>query len=82
MSMRATEGRQGNPNVLSFLEESLKKAGKEYIIVLLSEIFPSKLALFGDGELLKMQPPPRLGVLTSSVRSGSLDSGCVSAALH
>lgn len=30
------------------LKERLKNAGKEYIIVLLSEIFPDKLRLFED----------------------------------
>lgn len=41
-----TLGRQGNPKVLSNLKTLLEKAGKQYVTVLLSEIFPDKLALF------------------------------------
>ena len=41
-----TLGRQGSPNVLSNLESTLKAKKIPYLIVLLSEIFPSKLALF------------------------------------
>jgi Putative diphthamide synthesis protein len=43
-------GRQGSPKVLGTLENKLKAAGKAYIIVLLSEVFPSKLQLFPDVE--------------------------------
>ncbi|XP_059479942.1 2-(3-amino-3-carboxypropyl)histidine synthase subunit 1 [Neocloeon triangulifer] len=42
-----TLGRQGNPTVLSNLEKSITKSNLESVVVLLSEIFPQKLALFG-----------------------------------
>ena len=41
-----TLGRQGNPKVLSYLQESLTSAGIAHVVVLLSEIFPDKLKKF------------------------------------
>lgn len=41
-----TLGRQGSPNVLSSIEETLKKRKIPYFVALLSEIFPHKLAMF------------------------------------
>ena len=38
-----TLGRQGNPAILQRLEERLQGAGKDYFVLLLSEIFPSKV---------------------------------------
>ncbi|CAH3169939.1 unnamed protein product [Pocillopora meandrina] len=46
----STLGRQGSPKVLEKLEERFSKAGLEYVIVLMSEIFPGKLGLFEDVE--------------------------------
>lgn len=43
-----TLGRQGSPKIMDYLQESIKKAGKDYVTVLLSEIFPGKLAQFDD----------------------------------
>ena len=43
-----TLGRQGNPEILERLIKRLETAGKTYTIVLLTEIFPSKLKLFHD----------------------------------
>lgn len=43
-----TLGRQGSVSVLKRLEENLKRCNIEYITVLLSEIFPTKLDLFSD----------------------------------
>ncbi len=43
-----TLGRQGNVKILERLEERLKKSGKAVVILLLSEIFPQKLALMDD----------------------------------
>eukprot|EP01133_Synstelium_polycarpum_P003568 gene3568-4081_t len=45
-----TLGRQGSPKILDHLEDLLKAKGKEYTIVLLSEIFPHKLDMFADVE--------------------------------
>ncbi|CAH8610613.1 unnamed protein product [Heterobilharzia americana] len=43
-----TLGRQGSPAVVKKLQAELEKSGKTYIILLLSEILPSKLALFDE----------------------------------
>lgn len=43
-----TLGRQGKPQILKYLETSIKEQGKESINVLLSEIFPGKLDQFED----------------------------------
>ncbi|KAA0195511.1 Diphthamide biosynthesis protein 1, partial [Fasciolopsis buskii] len=43
-----TLGRQGSPAVLKQIRTRLDSLNKSYFILLLSEIFPSKLALFGD----------------------------------
>lgn len=43
-----TLGKQGNPSVVNRIEELLKKYNKEYFVLLISEIFPDKLALFPD----------------------------------
>ena len=40
-----TLGRQGNPAILSKIQERLKAKGKRYFIMLVSEITPAKLAL-------------------------------------
>ncbi|KAL1129301.1 hypothetical protein AAG570_013830 [Ranatra chinensis] len=44
-----TLGRQGSTSVFEHLEEKLKRDSKDYIRLLLSEVFPSKLSLFGNG---------------------------------
>ncbi|KAK1785767.1 hypothetical protein P4O66_003155 [Electrophorus voltai] len=43
-----TLGRQGNPKILEHLELKLKALGRLFTRVLLSEIFPNKLALMAD----------------------------------
>ena len=45
-----TLGRQGNTNILDRLETILKEKQLPYVIVLLSEIFPDKLAKFTEIE--------------------------------
>ena len=55
-----TLGRQGNPHILRHIEQRMKDAQKEYIILLLSEIFPSKLALFSDVDAWVQIACPRL----------------------
>ncbi|XP_030848155.1 2-(3-amino-3-carboxypropyl)histidine synthase subunit 1 [Strongylocentrotus purpuratus] len=57
-----TLGRQGSPNVLDSLKEQVTKAGKEYIVVLLSEIFPDKLGLFADIDAWVQIACPRLSI--------------------
>lgn len=43
-----TLGRQGNPSVLKTIQNKLRTQGKEEVVLLLSEIFPSKIELFKD----------------------------------
>ncbi|CAH8545806.1 unnamed protein product [Schistosoma turkestanicum] len=43
-----TLGKQGSPAVVKQLQTELEKSGKTYCIILLSEILPSKLALFDE----------------------------------
>jgi len=60
--IQGTLGRQGNPNILSHLEEILTERGIPYIIVLLSEIFPWKLSLFQDVDAWVQVACPRLSI--------------------
>lgn len=46
--MKCTLGKQGSPAVVKQLQIELEKSGKTYIVLLLSEIIPSKLALFDE----------------------------------
>ena len=55
-------GRQGSPNILSHLQEVMHRQGKEYVVVLLSEIFPEKLRLFSDVDAWIQVACPRLSI--------------------
>jgi len=57
-----TLGRQGNPNVLAHLKEKVEKAGKKVVTVLLSEIFPQKLALMSEVGAWVQIACPRLSI--------------------
>ncbi|KAK6504830.1 Diphthamide biosynthesis protein 1 [Arthrobotrys musiformis] len=57
-----TLGRQGNPNTLANLEDRLKEMGIDYVLLLLSEIFPGKLAMFGDVDAWVQVACPRLSI--------------------
>ena len=57
-----TLGRQGSPRVLHTLEALLARAGKQYAIVLLSEIFPAKLNAFTDIDAWIQIACPRLSI--------------------
>jgi 2-(3-amino-3-carboxypropyl)histidine synthase len=57
-----TLGRQGSPKVLDNLKEMLTNASKEYVVVLLSEIFPGKLQLFEDIGAWVQVACPRLSI--------------------
>ncbi|XP_060743941.1 2-(3-amino-3-carboxypropyl)histidine synthase subunit 1 [Tachysurus vachellii] len=57
-----TLGRQGNPKILEHLEEKLKALGRSFTRVLLSEIFPSKLALMKDVDTWVQIACPRLSI--------------------
>lgn len=55
-------GRQGSPNILQHLQEVMHRQGKEYVVVLLSEIFPEKLKLFSDIDAWIQIACPRLSI--------------------
>ncbi len=55
-------GRQGNPHTLTLIENHLTARGIPFINLLLSEIFPSKLALFDDVDCWVQVACPRLSI--------------------
>ncbi|KAL0582669.1 hypothetical protein ABG067_007353 [Albugo candida] len=57
-----TLGRQGNPEILNRLTTLLESCGKEYFVLLLSEIFPDKLAIFEDVDAWIQVACPRLSI--------------------
>ncbi|KAJ1667202.1 Diphthamide biosynthesis protein 1 [Coemansia sp. RSA 1813] len=57
-----TLGRQGNAKVLEELQERITQRGLAYEIVLLSEIFPQKLAQFPDIDCWVQIACPRLSI--------------------
>ncbi|KAJ7308941.1 hypothetical protein JRQ81_008221 [Phrynocephalus forsythii] len=57
-----TLGRQGSPAILEHLEGCLQAAGKPFVRLLLSEIFPGKLQLFPDVQAWVQVACPRLSI--------------------
>jgi 2-(3-amino-3-carboxypropyl)histidine synthase len=55
-------GRQGNPHTLSVIEQHLRKKGIPWVNILLSEIFPGKLAMMPDVETWVQIACPRLSI--------------------
>lgn len=55
-------GRQGNPQTLDRLEKHFAAAGVEVVKIILSEIFPQKLAMFGDIDAFVQVACPRLSI--------------------
>ena len=55
-------GRQGNPHTLTMIENHLNKLGIPYVNLLLSEIFPGKLAMFEDVDCWVQIACPRLSI--------------------
>ncbi|KAM7493862.1 hypothetical protein LguiB_028471 [Lonicera macranthoides] len=43
-----TLGRQGNPRILDRLEKKMREKGLDWTVILMSEISPSRVLLFGD----------------------------------
>ncbi|KAF1761469.1 hypothetical protein GCK72_009725 [Caenorhabditis remanei] len=60
--IQGTLGRQGNLKVVEELEEQLKRKGKQFLRVLLSEIFPEKLAMFPEVDCWVQVACPRLSI--------------------
>jgi len=57
-----TLGRQGNPKILSHLSEKIVESGRKIVTVLLSEIFPQKLALMKEVGAWVQIGCPRLSI--------------------
>ncbi|RZF48194.1 hypothetical protein LSTR_LSTR006161, partial [Laodelphax striatellus] len=57
-----TLGRQGHPKVLHYIQKEIANLSKESVIVLLSEIFPSKLKLFTGVDAWIQVACPRLSI--------------------
>jgi 2-(3-amino-3-carboxypropyl)histidine synthase len=55
-------GRQGNPYTMGLIEKKLEDQGTPYINLLLSEIFPGKLAMMNDVECWVQVACPRLSI--------------------
>ncbi|TKA74743.1 Diphthamide biosynthesis protein 1 [Cryomyces minteri] len=55
-------GRQGNPHTMSLIENHLNQQGIPFINLLLSEIFPGKLAMMTDVECWVQVACPRLSI--------------------
>ncbi|KAK0740853.1 putative diphthamide synthesis protein-domain-containing protein [Schizothecium vesticola] len=55
-------GRQGNPHTMALIESKLKEMGVPVVHLLLSEIFPGKLAMMGDIECWVQVACPRLSI--------------------
>ncbi|CAN3376614.1 2-(3-amino-3-carboxypropyl)histidine synthase subunit 1 [Diutina rugosa] len=55
-------GRQGNPQTLSRLEGHLQQRGVQVVKIILSEIFPQKLAMFDDVDAFIQVACPRLSI--------------------
>jgi len=57
-----TLGRQGNPNILHHLKSKCEAKGKKIVTILLSEIFPQKLALMSEVGAWVQIACPRLSI--------------------
>lgn len=55
-------GRQGNPHTMALIERRLRERGVPFVNLLLSEIFPGKLALMADVECWVQVACPRLSI--------------------
>ncbi|PYH90773.1 diphthamide biosynthesis protein [Aspergillus ellipticus CBS 707.79] len=55
-------GRQGNPNTMAMIENHLNERGIPFVNLLLSEIFPGKLASMADVECWVQIACPRLSI--------------------
>ncbi|SLM37209.1 diphthamide biosynthesis protein 1 [Lasallia pustulata] len=65
-------GRQGNPHTMALIESHLAARGVPHIALLLSEIFPGKLALMPDVECWVQVACPRLSIDWGTIKEGVL----------
>ncbi|KAL5254168.1 hypothetical protein ACHWQZ_G013817 [Mnemiopsis leidyi] len=57
-----TLGRQGNPAILSNIQKQITAAGKSYVVLLMSEIFPERLGLMVEVGAWVQVACPRLSI--------------------
>lgn len=57
-----TLGRQGSPKVMSYLKTRLANKNRKLVVILLSEIFPTKLSLFEEVDAFVQVACPRLSI--------------------
>lgn len=57
-----TLGRQGSTKVLEYMQQRINEHGKKSMVILLSEIFPAKLALFKGIDAFVQIACPRLSI--------------------
>lgn len=57
-----TLGRQGSAKVMEYLQKRLKHHNRQAVIILLSEVFPTKLELFKDIDAFVQVACPRLSI--------------------
>ena len=57
-----TLGRQGNPAILSNIKQQLTDAGKTFVVLLMSEIFPERLGLMSEVGAWVQVACPRLSI--------------------
>ena len=57
-----TLGRQGSVKVLEYIESRIRYHNRDCVIILLSEVFPSKLSLFNDIDAFIQVACPRLSI--------------------
>lgn len=57
-----TLGRQGSMKVMRYIETRIRYHGRDCVIILLSEVFPAKLALFKDVDAFVQVACPRLSI--------------------
>ncbi|XP_023930112.1 2-(3-amino-3-carboxypropyl)histidine synthase subunit 1 isoform X2 [Lingula anatina] len=57
-----TLGRQGSTQVFENIQKRIEEVGKEYVLVLLSEVFPDKLRMFSDVDAWVQVACPRLSI--------------------
>lgn len=57
-----TLGRQGSTKVMEYLQDRIRAHNKQSVLILLSEVFPSKLELFRDVDAFVQVACPRLSI--------------------
>lgn len=77
-----TLGRQGNPLILSRLQAALSAAGKEHILLLLSELSPAKVLMCIVDCMMVLDSIVACVTVGYVLGCGSVDSGCMPTVVH